>query len=190
MAERAYEISAARDKKSEKCGYYNAALRLLVVLYAKIFLYHLRQSPCAEAGHKHRCDERSCGFESEFRKTLCRVGVFSETFYTSDSVAANDEGYEKCYAEHHDNSLNKVRASLNKISAEQQKHCGKNCDNYHAYFVVYSEQNIGNRCEAFVDRRRIRDHENKYNHAGKYFHGAAVVSQFKELRHSFYFEPV
>ena len=190
MAERAYEISAARNEKSEKCGYYYAALRLLVVLYAEIFLYHLRQSPCAEAGHKHGCYERGCGFEPELRKTLCRIGIFSETLYTADSVAADDKNYKKSYTEHHNNALNKVRASLNEISAEQKKHCGENCNNYHAYFVVYSEQNIGNRRETFIDRRRIRDHENKYNHAGKYFHGAAVVSQFKELRHSFYFEPV
>ena len=79
---------------------------------------------------------------------------------------------------------------MDKISAEQQKHCGKDGDNYHAYFVVYSKQDIGNRCKTFIDRRRIRDHENKYYHAGKYFHGAAVISQFKKLRHSFYFEPV
>ena len=41
--------------KCEECGNNNSPFRLLVVLDAEIFLYHLRQTPGTEACHQHGC---------------------------------------------------------------------------------------------------------------------------------------
>ena len=85
------------------------------------------------------------------RKPLRRVCIFSEPLDSADSVAADNTDYKQRYTEHHNNALNKIRARLNEISSEQQQNGCEHSYNYHAYFVVYTEQNLRNRGKTLID---------------------------------------